>query len=101
MTQHLSNCPIPLRNKRIRELRGLLSRRRMSSPHSRQRSLVAGVVWDQLTISHQINKALLGLGWWRRSGKDVLSLYLIQNQPAQVPRAVGVRVSVDATFGFV
>lgn len=32
---------------------------------------------------------------------NVLCLYLTQNKPAQVPRAVASRVGVDAAFGFV
>lgn len=32
---------------------------------------------------------------------NVLCLYLTQNKPAQVPRAVTSRVGVDAAFGFV
>jgi hypothetical protein len=33
--------------------------------------------------------------------KNLLSLYFAQNQPAQIPGAVAVGVSVDAAFCFV
>jgi len=80
MAQHLAKSPVPFCNKSIGELSDLCSRRSMPRPHCWLQGLVSCVVGDELAIS--VRKALI-LHTDKKG--SLLSLYLAQDQPAQVP----------------
>jgi hypothetical protein len=60
VTQHLSESIAPFGNEGVGQLRYLVGRGRMTTPHCRLRSLVSCVVWDELTKTDEKLFSLIG-----------------------------------------
>lgn len=63
MTQHLTECIVPLSDKGVCEFINLFGRWSVATPHRRLRSLISRVVWYKLTrqdekVSSLVDKEL-------------------------------------------